>query len=105
MKHWRRSGLTIRDFCSQHRLSEPSFYSWRRLLSERDREKTKPAVARRPGKDAANTRPAFVPIRIVSAPPATIEVLLGNGRVLRVPAGFDAATLRQLLAVMEELSC
>jgi hypothetical protein len=29
-------------------------------------------------------------------------VLLAGGRRLRVPKGFDAATLRQLLAVLEE---
>jgi hypothetical protein len=33
---------------------------------------------------------------------ATLEVLLANGRRLRVPRGFDAATLRQVLAVLEE---
>jgi len=35
---WRRSGLTIRDFCEQQSLSEPSFYAWRRTIAERDRE-------------------------------------------------------------------
>jgi hypothetical protein len=32
----------------------------------------------------------------------TLEVLLAGGRRIRVAAGFDAATLRQLLAVLEE---
>ena len=30
--------------------------------------------------------------------------VLANGRTLRVAAGFEAATLRQLLAVLEEVS-
>ena len=31
-----------------------------------------------------------------------IEVVLNDGRIVRVPASFDAATLRQLLAVLQE---
>jgi hypothetical protein len=33
---------------------------------------------------------------------SALELLLAGGRVLRVPAGFDAATLRRLLALLEE---
>jgi hypothetical protein len=31
-----------------------------------------------------------------------LELVLSSGRVIRVPPGFDAGTLRQLLAVLEE---
>jgi hypothetical protein len=43
------SGLLIREFCTRERLSEPSFYGWRRTLLERD--------ARQPA-----TPPAFVSV-------------------------------------------
>ena len=33
-----------------------------------------------------------------------IEVVLADGRCLRVAPGFDPATLRQVLAVLEEAS-
>jgi hypothetical protein len=39
--------------------------------------------------------PAFVPVHVLPAATA-LEVVLGSGRVVRVPAGFDAATLRLL---------
>jgi len=42
-----------------------------------------------------------VPVTIATAA-ASLEVVLADGRVVRVPAGFDAATLRQLLAVLAE---
>ena len=29
------SGLSIRQFCAQERISPPSFYAWRRRLKER----------------------------------------------------------------------
>jgi hypothetical protein len=31
-----------------------------------------------------------------------LELVVGSGRVVRVPPGFDVATLRNLLAVLEE---
>jgi len=34
---WRSSGLSIRQFCKQEGLSEPSFYSWRKKLTKRDK--------------------------------------------------------------------
>ena len=39
---WRRSELTVRACCRAEGLSEPSFYAWRRTLSER-RRRTTPA--------------------------------------------------------------
>jgi len=96
LRQWRSSGLSVRVFCAQRRLSEPSFYAWRRSLGERD---------------AAAT--AFLPVRVAPEPapaPQTtpegaegaLELVLGPGRRLQIRPGFDAATLRRLLAVLEE---
>jgi len=94
LQQWRRSGLSVRAFCRLHDLPEPSFYFWRRALDKRDRD-----------------TPTFVPVQVVpepgpvqpsDAPASGLELLLANGRVLRVPAGFDADTLRRLLALLEE---
>ncbi|SRR5579875_750261 len=86
---WKNSGLTVRAFCARHQLSQPSFYAWRRELLERD---------------AATT---FVPVRVVTddqaASPAPIDILLVGGRSIRITPGFDPATLRQLLAVLQEM--
>ena len=35
IRRWQRSQLTAREFCERLGLSEPSFYSWRRLLRQR----------------------------------------------------------------------
>jgi hypothetical protein len=92
LRQWRSSGLTVRAFCRMHSLSEPSFYSWRRVLAQRDA----PA-------------PAFVPVHVVaegvaadSAPTGGLELVLGRGRVLRIGPAFDAPTLRRLLVLLEE---
>jgi transposase-like protein len=95
VRRWERSKQTVRAFCGEHGLSEPSFYAWRRTLAER----VQLAVEAKPG-----VLPAFVPVRVApnSAATSVLEVVAGSGRVVRVPPGFDAATLRSLLAVLEE---
>ena len=94
----RRSGRTIRAFCAEHQVSEPSFFAWRRTIAQRD-ELQHPAQA-----DSAAV--AFVPLRVVPTPapePARpFEVVLEDDRVVRVPVGFDVPSLRQLLAILEE---
>jgi hypothetical protein len=51
------------------------------------------------------TTARFVPVRVTPAPTRSIplELVLASGRVVRVPCGFDADTLRQLLAVLHNL--
>lgn len=103
---WRRSGVTIRDFCAEHGLSEPSFYGWRRELARRDQEaRERPARTKARPARCAKSLPAFVPVRVTPVEPASpLEVVVGAGHVVRVAPGFDAATLRRLLAVLAEAS-
>ncbi len=103
---WQRSQLTVRDFCTRHQLSEPSFYSWRRLLSERGL--LPPAGAAQPNADSGPTAtPLFVAATLADTAAARqpLEILLPDGLSVRVAVGFDAATLRQLLAVLREQPC
>jgi hypothetical protein len=90
---WRVSGLSVRAFCAQHGLTCASFYTWRRVLERRAAE-----------------QPAFIPVQVVAdVTPAgqagALEVVLVDGRTVRVAPGFDAATLRRLLAVLEGQPC
>lgn len=126
VRQWRQSGQSIRAFCRERGLSEPSFHGWRRTLAERDRATDQASQATRLAskrqKQEQNGRIGrdrdFVPVQVVasatpSMTPATapavrvgsIELVLGAGRVVRVPAGFDAATLQRLLAVLEDRPC
>ena len=103
LRQWRRSGLTIRAFCTEHGLAEASFYAWRQTLGQRDQEAQRRLPPAR--NSPTSLPPVFVPVRVVPVSAPALEVVLGPGRVVRVPPGFDAATLRQLLAVLEEPSC
>src|ERR1700683_3541575 len=99
---WQQSKLSVRAFCRRHRLSEPSFYCWRRTLRQRGLIAEEPARLVTP-----REAPAFVQVTVNDTPamPKSIEVILAKGRRLRVRPGFDANTLRQLLHVLEEPAC
>jgi hypothetical protein len=94
--------MTIRDFCAEHEVSEPSFFAWRRTIAERDRQPGRPRASADGDGEKTQDSPAFVPLHVVSTPAGTaLEVVLRDGCIVRVPAGFDPATLRQLLAILE----
>ena len=116
---WQDSGLTVRGYCRRRRLSEAGFYWWRRRLS---------AVGRLAEGDGTRSRrrskatPTFISIRAPEAddtpvpaaekpsaePVATtgrIEIALAGGRVVRIGAGFDPATLQAVLGVLEGRPC
>ncbi len=106
---WERSGQGVRPYCRQQGLSEPLFYAWRRTIALRDAEGAPAADGRpafgpkkKPGPDGSRTAPLFVPVHVSPTVAPALEVVLDDGRVVRVPEGFDAATLRQLLAVLAE---
>ena len=84
---WRASGLSVRDFCDRHGLAAPSFYAWRSRLHQA------------PATRLLSYRCSSWPTRHRHRPAP--ELVLADGRVVRVAPGFDAATLRQLLTVLE----
>jgi transposase-like protein len=108
IQRWQRSQRSVRDFCTRHRLSEPSFYSWRRLLTERGLLPPAGAAAAQPNADSGPTAtPLFVAATLADsdAAPQPLEILLPDGLAVRVAAGFDAATLREVLALLREQPC
>lgn len=115
-QHWRgliqqqqQSGLSVRVFCAQHNLAVPSFYAWRRTLTQRDlhADVTDAAASPSPAAagDPAASLPLFVPLRLAHGSAPALEVILPDGLLVRVPAGFDSDTLRRLLALVREASC
>jgi transposase len=88
LARWERSGLSVRTFCRTEGLNQGTFYWWRRELNRRDQP-----------------QPAFLPVRILPerAEPASgnIQVVLANGRAVRVSAGFDPQTLVRVVELLE----
>ena len=88
---WQRSGLSAEAFAGRERLNAKQLTWWRWRLRTSATPPPEPAP--------------FLPVRIVEAasPSAnstvSVEIALANGRVVRVPPGFDATTLARVLAI------
>lgn len=89
---WERSGLSKEDFGQREGLAPEKLNWWRWELRRKSATK---AIAR---------RPAFVEVNAIEqlGPSGErVEVVLGNGRIVRVPATFDDAVLGRVLAIAE----
>lgn len=107
VSRWRSSGLSVREFCRREALSEPSFYSWRRELARREQNQAVPRRRSRPRLRALQKPATFVPVQII-APPSTnsaVEIILPDGRRVRLRPGFDRLTLEAVLDILERRSC
>jgi hypothetical protein len=98
LARWQRSGLSILAYCSRHDLAPANFYAWRRTLAQRDRQQSA----------ATPTPVTFVPISLPTQPSAEdalIEVVLCNGRRLRLTSTVALSVVRDLVALLEEATC
>ncbi len=90
-----RSGLSISEFCRRRHLREKQFYWWRQRLGKGVAQEMR---RRFPGKNHAS-------FALVSDQPgaldAGIELVLRDGRRLRISKGVDQETLRAVLAAAE----
>ena len=104
IRRWQGSDLSVRDYCERLHLSEASFYSWKRTLQRRGLLGAEAAAGTRSPRTAA---PLFVPVAVSEdeSSTASIDLVLPDGWTVRIPSGFDARTLRQLLAVLRERPC
>ena len=81
------SGLTVEAFCRRRGVAVSTFFARRRGLAER-------------------AGPAFVEVTASPERPASpiadcpLELILPGGVTIRVPVGFDAATLRRLVEAL-----
>ncbi len=87
------SPLTMREFAALHGVSACTLYSWRRRLAALD-------------DGSESTTGKFVAVDVVGSArepdstPVGYEVLLTNGVRLRVPPGFTASRVAELLEVI-----
>jgi hypothetical protein len=109
-RYWRRvigeaarSGISIRRFCQQRRLKQSQFYWWQRELEKRQQART---LARQGGGKSAK-EPKQATFALVSEDGGEvgstgIELVLRDGRRLRIGKGVDEDTLRTVVGVLEE---
>ena len=90
----------MREFCRRRQLTVSQFYWWQRRLKTQQRSAW--AKQRVGGPDPAS----FVLVSENGENPAAgIELVLGDGRRLRISRGVDEETLRAVLAALEQPAC
>jgi hypothetical protein len=100
IKEAARSGLSIREFCRRRNLRTNHFYWWQRRLGMDVRKR----LPRKPVNGQSQASFALVSDE-PAATDAGIELVLGDGRRLRIHRGVDGETLRAVLAAMESDPC
>jgi hypothetical protein len=86
---WRRSGLSQVEFCQEHGLSRWGFLYWRRKLLDR-------STGDLSFVQVANTS------TLCSGLADAINIVVEERYRVEISDGFDGATLRRLLDVLEE---
>lgn len=100
------SGLSVRRFCQERGLSEPSFYAWRRTLQDRDQTALPEFVPVHltPQASASPTAASGAPAsseRSVFAGGLRITIELRGGRVVHLPESIATERLVALLCGLE----
>ncbi len=88
-----KSGLNAREFCHREALSEPSFYSWRRKIRQRDNEM-----------DACK----LVPVKVVPDDVSSVEKessveIVAAGVVIRLNDTGSIDAIHRVLAAAQRL--
>ena len=100
-RYWRRiigeaarGGMSIRDFCRQRRVKASQFYRWQRKLKG-DGEDRKMA-------SGVGQRASFALVSDEAGVMSTgLELVLRDGRRLRISQGVEEESLRAVLAALE----
>jgi hypothetical protein len=83
------SGLSVRKFCTREKISDKSFYYWRKRLAAPAGRAKSPSVA-------------FFEIGESRRREHPIELVMPGGITVRVPAGCDKQTLVRVLEALAD---
>ena len=86
------SGEPLETFCRRHGVGVQRLRWWRQRLAD-------------VGAPVGAAPPGFVAVQVVAGPAASIEVVGAGAWVVRVPPGFDVATLQRVLTVVAAAPC
>lgn len=116
VERWKESGLTAKEFAAQSRCkaSMLSYWQWKLRALDRagrdpSKQTAKPASGRRRVGGSTTSEAAVAePMQFVELPAALVpsstpcvELVLAGSTRVRVPVGFDEATLLRVLRAVE----
>jgi hypothetical protein len=116
--NWKSSGLSLAKFCARDGINKATMDRWlykpecKQAIEHARRARGVVAESSSLADESpSKPSPTFVPVRLreavskgaktpESTPSSSIEIFVGERRIV-VSRGFDAATLRQVIAVLE----
>ena len=108
LERQRASGLSVRQFCRDERVSEASFHSWKSKFARGDRRANassegsgRKRLARKQVGRQSEKAAVFIPLRVSPTTSDLLEVVHPRGYVVRVPAVFDEGALGQVFDVLD----
>ncbi len=105
------SGLSIRSWCRENGVSEPTYYVWRRELRKRDHKRGLTERDRHEPLSEAAVPPGFVAVDVLTSDVVTsdavlagreakLEIDVAGGIVIRLREDASAETLERVLTVV-----
>lgn len=85
---WKQSGLTQKAYCEQHHLGLAAFQRWHRIFMTEEKPKISSTVT-------------FVPVNVTKPNASMLSLQINDTLRLEIPAGFDPATLRQVVQALQ----
>ena len=104
-QHVRRQAagsLSVREYCNQHGLGEPSFYAWRKKLLRRDGS-IETTARRASTRMLEESTAEFLRVDLrpdASRVDSTIEIVLPGELRVRVPVSATRGQVREVLAAL-----
>lgn len=110
LKRWERSGLALSRFADREGIGRKTLYRWRRQLGvggdrlRSGRWRGSGSERSRRGQSQSSARFTELSTTLRGGPTAAVmyEVVLGGGRIVRLPEHFDPGSLRMLLETLRE---
>ena len=93
-----RSGLSIRQFCAEEGVSQPSFYAWRRRRRASDDNAKAGKSVRRSRESSSGDD--FIPLKVVDGAGA-VEIVDPGGCLVRVSGEVNAQALLPVLEALD----
>jgi transposase len=104
VERWRDSGLTAKEFAAEIDVTPSSLTFWKWKLRQLQTDTTNRGAAVKLEKRTASESPSqfvrLVPMQAPSAQTSALELMLGDGIVLRVPKDFDEPTLVRVVGLL-----
>lgn len=112
---YQRSKLSVRRYCEQAGLKEPSFYGWRRELARRDAvrpvakhdaDRVRKAQSVKPTRQRRTAPGNWIQLKLAQPSSVTgIEIVLQQGTLVRLSGPVNRQALAEVLDVLEGRRC